>query len=144
MHRGIYYFLIFALKIDFGSLVLTCIHNLYFEEFEKNEKLSTENHHVLRFKNRCILPRHVIVRPICRYGLTLYCRQVDGCGLWYQNIMTYYKNLTWMSGTDRQICPKGHCFGITKQGPEGKIVDPYLTLMIDFFLCTLFLCKRFN
>ena len=26
----------------------------------------------------------------------------------------YYKNMTWVWGTDRQICPKGHCFGITR------------------------------
>ena len=41
---------------------------------------------------------------------------------------------------DRKICPKGHCFGITRlcrvmpnSDPRDRFVCPYLTLMIDSF-----------
>ena len=49
-----------------------------------------------------------------------------------------YKNLTQVSGMDRQICPDGH-FGITRLmpncDPRGRFVYPYLTCLIDFFSC---------
>ena len=43
------------------------------------------------------------------------------------------------------MCPKGHCFGITRlcrvmssSDPKDRFVHPYLPLMIDSFSCTLF------
>ena len=48
-------------------------------------------------------------------------------------------------GTDRQICYKGHCFGIKRlcrvmpnSDPRDIFIGPYLTLMIYLFTCTLF------
>ena len=49
---------------------------------------------------------------------------------------------------DKQICPKGHYFGITRlcrvmpnSDRRDRFVCPYLTLMIDSFSCTLFMPK---
>ena len=54
--------------------------------------------------------------------------------------------MTWIWGTNRHICLKGHCFGITRlcrmmpnSDPKDTFVDPYLTLMTDSFSCTIFL-----
>ena len=46
VYRGIYYFLIFALKHSFSEAVLTCTHNLCFEQKNENsQNNSTENCH---------------------------------------------------------------------------------------------------
>ena len=52
---------------------------------------------------------------------------------------------------DEQICPKGHCFGITRfcrvmpnRDPRDIFVHPYLTLMIDFFLAHFFVSMLEN
>ena len=50
VYRGIHYFLIFALKHILSVLieaVLTCTHNIYFEQkYEKSKKIKTENCHL--------------------------------------------------------------------------------------------------
>ena len=48
--------------------------------------------------------------------------------------------MTWVWGVDRQICPKGDCYGITRlsSDPRCRFVDQYFILNIASFSCTHF------
>ena len=78
VYRGIHYFLIFALNIDFWySLAgLTCTHNLCFSKNKKNVKIFRLKIVIFNsFKNRCILHRRVIVMCFIHMYILIVTKQ---------------------------------------------------------------------
>ena len=59
------------------------------------------------------------------------------------DLMWEYKNLSWLFGVDRKLCPKGHCSAkvMPNSDPDGESflsIPIYQIVMVDSFPCTPF------